>query len=356
MNAHYAKSTAVALALLASCGSETTREPVVVDPGPFCLLGTLPFEVSNYDWQDEQNESQAELSPRIKHQPSDILSNGESYAYTDSPGTAPMATGNYVVRGVMARTKATQGLAAFAVPGETTSLWGQDEGEWNERGETQTTSADAEVPGQYQFDLGTASLDGESRWEYAVLNAESSCAAHAIYELPRGRKIVLADIDETITLSDEEIFLQIADEAYDQEMRPFSVELTQAWDRKGYQLVYLTARPHFFRAETRAWLAHHGYADGPIITAPELVLGDTARQYKFEWARRLLTDLEWDIVAAYGNSESDISGYGEAGIPKAVTFIIGESAGLEGTVAIENNSYEAHIQDYVEAQPDATLP
>ena len=40
------------------------------------------------------------------------------------------------------------------------------------------------------------------------------------------------------------------------------------------------------------------------------------------------------------------------GIPKEITFIIGEFAGDDDTVAIEDDDYTSHIADYVTAQPD----
>ncbi len=349
------KRLAALVLLLATCGCRPDGPglPIEVDPSPFCILGTLPFSLSDTDWRIDQNEEQSLLRERIKHQPSDILSNGDEYAYTDVSGASPMASGNYVVRGVMARTKASQGLSSLAIPGELASVWGQDDEEWIERGEQLTLDGDSANPGEYQIDLGVSSIEGESRRDYAVLNADRSCGLHQIFEMSRGRKIVLTDIDETMTIADEEIFLQISDESYDQVEKAFSVELTQAWAEKGYQMVYLTARPHLFRAETRSWLEQHGYANGPMITAPELVLGESARQYKREWVNRLINDLGWNIVAAYGNASSDIDAYEDAGLDKATTFIIGENAGANGTTAIQNDSYAAHIETYVKQQPDA---
>jgi hypothetical protein len=327
--------------------------PVEVEAGPFCPLGTLPFSPSDTAWRLDQNEAQSESLARIKHQPADILSNGTVYAYTDVSGASQLGSGNYVVRGVMARTKESQGLTSFPIGGELVSLWGQDDGTWTERGEQVSEPESGAVPGQYEIDLGVSSIEGESRQEYAVLNAERSCGQHSIFELAPGRQVVLTDIDETMTTADEEIFLQIENEDYDQIEKPFSVELTQAWAAKGYQMIYLTARPHIFRAETRAWLNSHGYADGPMITAPELVLGEAARQYKREWVSRLKDDLGWNVVAAYGNAASDIDAYEDGGLDKETTFIIGENAGANGTVAIPDDSFAAHIEDYVNQQPNA---
>lgn len=336
--------------LASSCRPDGPGLPIEVEPSPFCILGTLPFGLSDVDWRTDEGESQSLSLTRMKHQPADILSNGESYAYTDVPGAASMSTGNLIVRGVMARTKDSQGLAAFVIGGELMSLWGEDaEDEWNERGETLTGG-----DGSYEIDLGSSTIEGSHQREYAVLNADRSCGEHNIFQLPPGSQVVLTDIDETMTIADEEIFEQISDESYDQVEKPFSVELTQAWAAKGYQMVYLTARPHMFRAETRTWLSQHGYADGPMITAPDLVLGETARQYKREWVNRLQEDLGWEIVAAYGNASSDIDAYEDGGLDKSVTFIIGENAGANGTAAILNDSFQDHIQDYVAQQPSST--
>jgi phosphatidate phosphatase PAH1 len=65
----------------------------------------------------------------------------------------------------------------------------------------------------------------------------------------------------------------------------------------------------------------------------------------------MFTTFGWVPVAAYGNATTDITAYENAGIPKDVTFIIGEYAGTSGTVAIPNDDYTDHIATFVEAQP-----
>lgn len=130
---------------------------------------------------------------------------------------------------------------------------------------------------------------------------------------------------------DDELIEQISDFEHDPAEKLGSVALTQAWADKSYQMIYLTARPHMFRTETRQWLIDHGYAGGPIITAPQLVFSESARMYNREWVNRVKNQLGWDVVAAYGNAGSDIDAYEDAGIDKATTFIIGENAGVAGS-------------------------
>lgn len=350
----------VAVAMLApGCGSDGGSN-TPGDAGPFTTtlhcpaLTSVPFVLDDTAWAFSDNEMRVQTQPRHKHQPADIVGTpGNGYALTLLPGDAPMITGNERIEGVMARTEENRGLFADAVAAETVSLWQYDDtAGWTQLGEQTTGDFSSDSPGGYSFELSSPPPEGITT-RYAVLNPEPSCGTHTTYILPTGTKVVVADIDGTMTLSDDELIMQISDGMYDPAEMMGSVALSQAWAAKGYQMVYLTARPHMFRTETRRWLVDHGYADGPIITAPMLVSGDAARTYKRDWVNRLQNDLGWVVVAAYGNAQSDIDAYGDAGIDKGVTFIVGDNAGVDGTTAIANDDYTTHIADYVMNQPDA---
>lgn len=338
-----------------------TFDSTPVDAGPFTTTlacpspPSLPFVLADRQWRDERNETASVSDPRIKHQPADIMAvPGGAAAYTDLPGDAPLESGNFVARGIMARSKLNQGLQGFPIPGELVSVWEYSEAtDWQMVAEGTTNAGGTSNPGGYSLDTGSATISADVVTRYAVLNAETSCGTHLIMSLPAGRQAVITDIDETLTLSDEEIFSQIPDPSYDPIVKTSSVEVMQTWAEKGYQVIYLTARPHQFRTETRRWLEDHEYPPGPMITAPDFVFDETARVYKGAWVNRVLNDLGWDLVAAYGNAVSDIDAYEDAGIAKAVTFIIGPNAGANGTQAIQNDDFTQHLQDYVSQQPDA---
>ena len=55
---------------------------------------------------------------------------------------------------------------------------------------------------------------------------------------------------------------------------------------------------------------------------------------------------------AYGNAVSDIDGYEMANIPKDVTFIIGPEAGVDGTVAIEEEGWDVHRAAHIPTVAD----
>lgn len=354
--------TLLVLSALPACrGGEPGAQPVgfegsggsgVVDatqlscPNP----GALPFEVEASGFASDDAAAVADENPRNKDEAGDLLGNpGGVFGFTNMPLTQAPAAGSLVFSGKKARAPQGSGLASNPIGEEPVSLWRYDVATevWN-----QLARGSTDLFGEYRFDLDIA-IDDVTRPVYGVLEADRTCAAHYAFLLDAGTKVIITDIDGTLTLSDEELFKQIDDGAYVPLENTSAALLMNTWAEKGYQIVYLTARPHAFRSETRSWLDELGYPLGPVITANSLVFGDSARQYKREWVNRVVGDFNWDVVAAYGNADSDIDAYEDAGIPKDVTFIIGENGGIADTIAIENNDYSAHITDYVEQQPDA---
>ncbi len=330
-----------------STGTDTNGDfdPVLLGcPFP----GALPFATQSMDWTNPDAQAIAEANTRIKDEGSDILGNpGGVLAYTTMSVGDPPSPELRIFEGRKQRTTNEEGLVAEPLAGENVSLWGYDGAAWTELARMTTNDA-----GAYAFN-GVELSANPFQPHYAVLEADQSCAPHYMFLLDPGTPVVLADIDGTLTLSDDELSMQISDGMYDPVENTAASTMMNAWADKGYFTLYLTARPHAFRAETRAWLDDHGFPPGPVITANSLVFGESARTYKATWVSRVLDDFGWNIVAAYGNADSDIAAYADAGIPKDITFIIGELAGTEGTQPIENNDYTDHIAEFVEPYPDA---
>ena len=332
-------------------GGSTTGGPAQLDYPPMlvdCAPGsTFPFELESTGFANPDAESTAADNPRHKDSASDLLGNpGGPYAYTtlendDAVGTA------VAYEGLKARTANDAGLDAAPLADEAVSLWRYDGEAW-----TQTDRQSTTAEGTYGF--ADAPLSNNNRQPlYAVLEADQSCVPHYTWLLDAGTPVIITDIDGTLTLSDQELLTQVSDGTYDPVRMGSAVELMQAWAAKGYDIVYITARPHLFRAETRAWLDAHDFPVGPLITSNDLVFGSAAEAYKTAWGQRMLEDFGWVPVAAYGNAETDITAYDAAGIPKDVTFIVGENAGTQGTMPIADEDYAEHIAAFVEPYPDA---
>lgn len=308
--------------------------------------GALPFKLTSWGFQDPLNAETAAEDPRDKDEASDTLGNPEGVSASVYLADSKMpAAGSIAYHGVKARTGENQGTFSTTLGGEWVSLWSYDtaQKEWQLVGRTQTDD-----DGVYDLpDTHYVAPTGQPI--YAVLEADGSCAEHYDFLLPSGSKVVVADIDGTLTLDDNELLMQLSDGAYTPKMMTAANTLLQTWAQKGYTVVYLTARPHAFRAESRQWLKQFDFPVGPVITTNVAGHADT---YKTLWLKRMVDNFGWQIVAAYGNADTDITAYENAGIPKDHTFIVGPLAGDGGTVAIENDDYTGHIADFVDAQPD----
>ncbi len=333
------------LALVAACSSSS--EPVLSKatslqcPTP----GALPFRLSSSGFQKSTNKSLTADNPRNKDEASDTIGNPGGLtasvylADAQSPSMAPV---DYA--GTKARTMETLGELATPLAGENVSLWYYDidKAAWQLIGRGKTAD-----DGTYDLPA-TGFVAPNGRPIYSVLEADGSCAEHFDYLLAPGSKVVVTDIDGTLTTNDAEFVMEVADGSYVPMMMTAADKLMQAWSMKGYPIVYLTARPTVYRVESRGWLADLGFPDGPLLTKTGTQKDD---MYKTLWLNRMVQNFQWTVVAAYGNADTDITAYANAGIPKAQTFIVGPLGGNSGTVAIPNMDFTQHIATFVAAQP-----
>jgi hypothetical protein len=333
------------LALVAACSGSS--EPPLTDatslrcPTP----GNLPFRLASSGFQTSAGRTIGAQDPRNKDQASDTLGNpGGAVASVYLADDQSPAAGPIDYHGVKARNPANDGTSDTLIAGENVSLWFHDTGKaaWQSVGRGQTDRF-----GEYDLPAtGLVAPNGQP--VYAMLEADGSCAAHFDHLYPRGERVVVTDIDGTLTLSDSELVKQLSSDSYVPLLMPAADQLVQAWAAKGYPVVYLTARPHLYRAETRAWFEARSLPDGPLVTENG---GETPDGYKTLWLQRMIQGFGWQVVAAYGNADTDITAYENAGIDKTRTFIVGPMGGSRGTVAITGMDYTQHIASFVAGQP-----
>lgn len=352
-----------ALALLAACASDSAAPPADASTDAKLPLsgatalhcpapGALPFEVTS-TFAKPSNATLVTDNPRIKDEASDTLGSpsGIVASVTASiylPDDQQPTVAGVAYHGVKARTTPTGGLRSNSIAGEKVSLWTYDATStvWQDLGMATTgPDGDYDVPPS-----GNAIPNGQP--VYAVLEADGSCTEHYNYLLPAGSKVVVFDIDGTLTLNDGELLMELTDDTYVPKMMGAADTLVKAWATKGYTVVYLTARPHSLRAESRGWLTDLGFPGGPLITEN----GAKADVYKTLWLNRMIQSFAWTVVAAYGNADTDITAYDNAGIPKAQTFIVGPLAGMNRTQPIVKLDFADHIATYVSAQPANQSP
>ncbi len=328
------------LCLVAACGSDEpplTHATSLECPSP----GGLPFRVSS-GFRHASNANLAKMDTRIKHEGADTIGNpGGEVANTHLADTAMPST-TVELDGTMGVTAETGGLFSMPMQDEYVSTWTYDGSAWQKLGRSLTDEDGLFVQPSMIVPNGQP--------VYAVLDANGTCAEAYDYTFPVGQKVVVTDIDGTLTTSDTELAMEIVDPAYDPAMMGHADALLQAWSTKGYPVIYLTNRPHPLRVETRGWLAEKMMPKGPVITSNGTA--SDAAAYKTVWLERMVQTFGWDIVAAYGNASTDITAYQNAGIPKTQTFIVGPLAGSDGTQPIDNMDFQAHITSYVDQQPN----
>ncbi len=181
------------------------------------------------------------------------------------------------------------------------------------------------------------------------------------------RYAVFTDIDETLTTADEEWLAQFADPTYDPSMRPDANTLMQAYGDRGYTIYYVTARGQDLSLSdgrsameaTQDWLEQHEFplVDGAVYLAEGIgAYGDSAVEYK----SGVITDLAadgWEASWAYGNAETDILAFQDAGIPDDHIYLVGELAGTMDVLSItDDDAYTRHLQDHLGEIPDMSCP
>jgi len=169
---------------------------------------------------------------------------------------------------------------------------------------------------------------------------------------------VVTDIDETLTTSDLEWLFELMDEDHDPAMRPDANTLMTWYADNGYRVFYVTARGQDLqlpdltpaRDATEAWLVEHGfpYEEGSLYLAEgTYVTGDDAVEYKAGVINDLVAE-GWTMAYAYGNADTDIEAFLEAGIPNDRIYLVGE---LAGTMDVEplpdDEAYTQHMADHL---------
>lgn len=194
------------------------------------------------------------------------------------------------------------------------------------------------------------SLSGKPEGDYVVrmvVEGDLSSATGYITVAARGRETVLFDIDGTLTLNDFEAVGEYlgVDTASNY---AYAKEVVQAYVERGYQVVFLSARPYWVGKSTRKWFDNYGIVPWHTRLNPnsDNLLNLQTEQYKTNYIRYLKDTLGLNIVRAYGNATTDISAYNAAGLPKQETYIIGSNAGKDGTQPI-TGSYETHYYQVV---------
>ena len=222
------------------------------------------------------------------------------------------------------RGKFAYGTVSKDLQDEEVALWLRMRpcGEWKEIGRALTDSdgrIDIAVPRKY--------VSGPGAYPYQlVVRGDLSRASGTLYVLRPDTRVVIFDVDGTLTTGDGEILEQMALGA-DPDMREGANKLVNRYAEAGYVPIYITGRPYILRRSTASWLRRHAFPPGPLITTDRFTDARPGNSYVGRFKRNVLAELSesigLDIAAAYGNASSDVCAYARAGIAPDRTFIFG---------------------------------
>ncbi|VXC60389.1 conserved exported hypothetical protein [Pseudomonas sp. 8Z] len=210
-------------------------------------------------------------------------------------------------------------------------LYGSGMSNWEYLGRYLTNS-----DGKISVSVGNRAV-GEYRLRFVVEGDLSQVDGYLSVVNPQ-RPAVLFDVDGTLTINDFEAYADYVGVKTAQAYY-YAPETVRAYRDKGYQLVFLTARPYWVTKEAREWFDYENLPQWHYRSNAD---SDSAQVHKTKYIKYLREQVGLNIVRAYGNATTDIAAYADGGIAKADTWIIGPHAGEEGTQAL-GSDYSYHF-------------
>jgi phosphatidate phosphatase PAH1 len=211
--------------------------------------------------------------------------------------------------------KLAYGVVDKRLDGEEVELFACIAGTWQQVGSTRS-----DARGRFALPLdGAARLPVGLRDLYASVVADRSGVRFLAYVAPADARLIVTDVDGTLT-SSENSFAKAVMLGRGVKPHPGAVAALRAVAARGYQVIYVTARPDRFTDATRVWLGNNGFPRGPVRLADALFVkpGKDTIAYK---QRALGALKQFDVVAGVGNRKSDVAAYSSAGIPAERIFV-----------------------------------
>lgn len=213
-------------------------------------------------------------------------------------------------------TQTVAGKLAYAaidkdLEGEDVVLFACVGGAWHRLGTTRSDGG-----GRFELALsGRERLPAGTRDLYARVAGDGSGVRFLAYVAKPGERVIVTDIDGTITESENAIVVGVV---FGDDIG-HRIGAPEALARSGRTIVYLSSRGDQFTELTRRWLRDHGFPPGPLRLARAAITRPGAATIAFK--TRALRDLAVPIDAAIGNKRTDVESYANAGVAADRIFV-----------------------------------
>lgn len=184
-----------------------------------------------------------------------------------------------------------------------------------------------------------------------LVRGDGSRTNMSIRVIPKEKKIklVVFDMDGTLTTSDSEISKAFLAELWNGDSNAMKMyigaqDTATYYYQRGYEILYLTARPYWLSEKSYNWLKMNNFPMGMMHTYEGAMpdAGFDAESFKKSYLSSLL-EKNIDIKFAYGNALTDIKAYKHINLPCYKIFIIGKHAGKDCSSAV--STYPDHLSD-----------
>lgn len=172
---------------------------------------------------------------------------------------------------------------------------------------------------------------GRHRVHY-VMTGDNSQTDQYIEVLPDDAKVVVTDIDGTMTSSEKASWSE-AFGGTPPEANNGGAAVLNAFARRGYYVFYLSARPDFFVQKTRTWLEDKGFPRGIIHVSASSIgeTGTAAIDFKSSELANLKTKTGITPSYGFGNTDVDVAAYDNVNIaPAANRYFYKYNTDLKG--------------------------
>lgn len=151
-----------------------------------------------------------------------------------------------------------------------------------------------------------------------VMKGDNSTTEQFIEVLPPDAKIVITDIDGTLTSSESASFTE-AFGLPGPSAHPGSAEALTTLAHRGYYMFYMTARPEWFVTKTRSWLKDKKFPPGIMHTGFSLIGETGSAAINLKTSELAQLKARTGVVPSYGfgNTETDAAAYDNGGITPA---------------------------------------
>ena len=208
---------------------------------------------------------------------------------------------------------ASYGTLDLALEDEDVELFACRTGAWTSIGRARTDD-----DGHFALSLsGAARLPLGMRDMFASVVGDRTGARFVALVANNAAAVAVTDIDGTLTSS--EFAFTGAVIGLDVAIHDGAPQAFRSLAERGYQPIYVTARPGMFTDTTREWVATKGLPRGPLRLPRHTILpGNATTDFK---AATFASFGDVDIAFANGNRESDVQAYQRAGVPADRTFV-----------------------------------